>query len=66
MSASARPASVKNVMQELAERDCPREGYTLLDERIRDMRARGAEVPEELVRESRRLLNECQAQSQGR
>jgi hypothetical protein len=48
------------------EIDDPRRCYALVQERIRQYRQRGYDIPEELVRMERRLATECLSESQGR
>lgn len=44
----------------------PRRCYAMVQERIRQYRSKGTNVPEELARMERQLFVECLAESQGR
>lgn len=44
----------------------PRRCYALVQERIREYRASGLKVPDDLSQLERRLMTECMAASQGR
>ena len=46
--------------------DDPRHCYALVQQRIREYRQSGENIPDDLVRMERRLMTECMAQSQGR
>jgi hypothetical protein len=50
----------------MEEIDDPRRCYALIQERIRQYRQRGYDIPEELVRIERRLAADCLIESQGR
>jgi hypothetical protein len=50
----------------MEEIDDPRRCYALIQERIRQYRQRGYDIPEELVRMERRLAADCLIESQGR
>lgn len=50
----------------MEEIDDPRRSYAMVQERIRQFRQRGQDIPEELVRMERRLAAECLMESQGR
>jgi hypothetical protein len=50
----------------MEEIDDPRRCYALVQERIRQFRQSGYDIPEELVRMERRLAVECLNESQGR
>ena len=50
----------------MEEIDDPRRSYALIQERIRQYRQRGYDIPEELVRMERRLAADCLIESQGR
>ncbi len=50
----------------MEEIDDPRRSYALIQERIRQYRQRGHDIPEELVRMERRLAADCLIESQGR
>ena len=50
----------------MEEIDDPRRSYALIQERIRQYRQRGYDIPEELVRIERRLAADCLIESQGR
>jgi len=69
-----RQTKMSNQMQsEIAELnlqiealDDPREGYALVQDRIRLYRQTGGSVPEDLKLMERRLATECLCESQGR
>ena len=50
----------------MEEIDDPRRSYAMVQERIRQYRQRGHDIPEELVRMERRLAADCLIESQGR
>ena len=50
----------------MEEIDDPRRCYALIQERIRQYRQRGYDIPEEFVRIERRLAADCLIESQGR
>ena len=59
-------SEIAELNSKLEEIDDPRRSYAMVQERIRLYRTLGREVPQELVRIERRLLNDCLLESQGR
>jgi hypothetical protein len=59
-------SEIAELNSKLEEIDDPRRSYAIVQERIRLYRTLGREVPQELVRIERRLLNDCLLESQGR
>ena len=58
-------SEIAELNSKLEEIDDPRRSYALVQERIRLYRTLGREVPQELVRIERRLLNDCLLESRG-
>jgi len=59
-------SEIAQLSGQLDQIDDPREGYALVQERIRTYRSTGDRVPDALSLMERQLLRECLAQSQGR
>jgi hypothetical protein len=58
-------SEIAELNSKLEEIDDPRRSYAIVQERIRLYRTLGREVPQELVRIERRLLNDCLLESRG-
>lgn len=58
-------SEIAELNSKLEEIDDPRRSYAMVQERIRLYRTLGREVPQELVRIERRLLNDCLLESRG-
>jgi hypothetical protein len=58
-------SEIAELNSQLEEIDDPRRSYAMVQERIRLYRTLGREVPQELVRIERRLLNDCLLESRG-
>lgn len=59
-------AEIVELNHRLDEIDDPRRSYALVQERIRNFRKNGQQVPEALRLMERRLAIECRIESQGR
>ena len=59
-------SEIAQLSGQLDQIDDPREGYALVQERIRTYRSRGDEIPDALSLMARSLRLDCLAQSQGR
>lgn len=59
-------SEIAHLNGQLDQIEDPREGYALVQERIRTYRSCGDRVPDALSQMERRLMRECMAQSQGR
>ena len=59
-------AEIAELNHRLEEIDDPRRSYALVQERIRNCRKNGQQVPEALALMERRLAIECRIESQGR
>ncbi|HEX2843178.1 hypothetical protein [Hyphomicrobium sp.] len=59
-------AEIAELNHRLEEIDDPRRSYALVQERIRNYRKLGQQVPEALALMERRLAIECRIESQGR
>lgn len=59
-------SEIAQLSGELDQIDDPRQGYALVQERIRTYRSSGDRVPDALSQMERRLMRECMDQSQGR
>jgi len=54
------------LLSRLDRQEDPRDAYAIIQTRIREYRAAGWAVPDDLVRIERSYMAECMAQSQGR
>jgi hypothetical protein len=59
-------SEIAQLSGQLDQIDDPREGYALVQERIRTIRSTGDEVPDALSLMERALRLDCLSQSQGR
>lgn len=59
-------AEIAELNHRLEEIDDPRRSYAIVQDRIRNYRTRGQQVPEALKLMERRLAAECRTESQGR
>ncbi len=59
-------AEIAELNHRLEEIDDPRRSYALVQERIRNYRKLGHQIPEALALMERRLAIECRIESQGR
>lgn len=59
-------SEIAQLSGQLDQIEDPREGYALVQERIRNYRSMGDRVPDALNLMERTLFRECLAQSQGR
>lgn len=59
-------SEIAQLSGQLDQIDDPREGYALVQERIRTYRSMGDEIPDALSLMERSLRLDCLAQSQGR
>lgn len=66
MGSEAHTEFADLVSQMEQSEDDPRRCFALVQERIRNYRRSGTNVPDDLVRLERQLMTECMLQSQGR
>ena len=56
----------KVLINEIEDKDDPREAFAMVQSRIREYRSAGWAVPDDLIRVERHLMTEFMAESQGR
>lgn len=59
-------SEIAEISHELDKLDDPRACYVLVQQRIRQYRQSGSQVPEQLLRIERQVMEDCMAASQGR
>lgn len=67
MSDQMGSGSIADLVQQMEQsQDDPRRCYALVQQKIREYRQAGDNVPDDLVRMEKTLMTECLAESQGR
>ncbi|MEZ5899447.1 MAG: hypothetical protein R3D51_08130 [Hyphomicrobiaceae bacterium] len=67
MSQQMGQVEIADLVQQMEQsEDDPRRCYALVQQRIRECRQSGSNVPDDLRRLERALMEECLAESQGR